>query len=189
MSSNTKPTAVTNGLLLTPENWAILERAKVSFVQVTIDGYKDTHDTLRPLLPMYGSDDQRNYDKILDHLSALSQSAPISVAIRINCDKNIMKHIDLFFDDLETRGIWPQRRGQFSMYLAHKTLPPDGSPVDEISDYYSSREFGKQVDQFSLLMQNRLQSLGGEEQETTGSSQNESSKTGRLSVWFRVTAL
>ena len=146
---------VTNGLLLTPENWAILERAKVSFVQVTIDGYKDTHDTLRPLLPMYGSDDQRNYDKILDHLSALSQSAPISVAIRINCDKNIMKHIDLFFDDLETRGIWPQRRGQFSMYLAHKTLPPDGSPVDEISDYYSSREFGKQVDQFSLLMQNR----------------------------------
>ncbi len=145
---------VTNGLLLTPENWALLERAKVSFVQVTIDGYKDTHDSLRPLLPMYGTDDQ-NYEKILDNLSSLSQSSCIRVNIRINCDKAIMKHIELFFDDLESKGIWPQRHEQFKMYLAHKKPPPDGLPADEVSDYYSSREFGKQVDQFSSLRRDR----------------------------------
>ena len=146
---------ITNGLLLTPENWALLERAKVSSVQVTIDGYKDTHDSLRPLLPMYGSEDQGNYERILDNLSALKQSSSIRVNIRINCDKVIMKHMELFLDDLENRGIWPQRHDQFKMYIAHKKPPPDGLPVDEVSDYYSSREFGKQVDHFSSLRRDR----------------------------------
>ena len=89
---------ITNGLLLTPENWALLDRAKVTYVQVTIDGYKDTHDELRPLLPMYNeSEDQGNYDKILENLSNLDQSTSTRVAIRINCDKRIMKDISLFY--------------------------------------------------------------------------------------------
>ena len=146
---------ITNGLLLTRENWALLERAKVSYAQVTIDGYRNTHDELRPLLPMYGSADQGNYDRILDNLSNVDESESMNISIRINCDRMIMKDISLLFDDLEERGIWPQHHGRVSIYLAHKDPPPDGLPTDEVSDFYSSREFGKQVDQFSMLKRDR----------------------------------
>lgn len=104
-----KADIVTNGLLLTQENWQILLENRIRHVQCTIDGSKETHDVLRPL-KIRGA---RNYEQILENLAL--QPDGISLSIRINTDKKVAKTIPKLLDDLESYGIWPQRYKKVSL--------------------------------------------------------------------------
>lgn len=146
---------ITNGVNLTSEVWEILLRSHVEQVQVTLDGYRDTHNMLRPIVPTGVAPDANNdlgsYDLILDNLSNKPQSE-IFATIRINTDKVMYPHLEELLDDLERRGIWPQRHEEFSPYLAFKEVPYEGSGVhDSMSQYYHRREFARVVEEFREL--------------------------------------
>lgn len=71
---------ITNGVLLTVDNTLRLNACAIRAAQVTIDGLKDTHDSLRPLKSGAGT-----FDLILSNVVA---SAPVS-----NFDINIRTNI------------------------------------------------------------------------------------------------
>ena len=73
---------ITNGYLLTRKTLELLKDLKVGFLQITIDGDRDTHNIMRPHVDGSGT-----FDKILKNLLANSDILP-PVSLRINVDKN-----------------------------------------------------------------------------------------------------
>lgn len=86
---------ITNGYFFTVEVVKKLIDIKVSCVQITLDGFKDTHDIRRPLLNGKGT-----FDTIIKNLDAFYNSEYkdlLTVAIRVNVDKrNYTKFIDIY---------------------------------------------------------------------------------------------
>ncbi len=71
----------TNGYLLTPENMAVLERAKLNRIQITLDGMKETNDRTRILANGGGS-----FDTIVANLRQMKTA--MQIQIRSNLHKN-----------------------------------------------------------------------------------------------------
>lgn len=95
-------TIVTNGILLTKETWAFLQKSKITDVQITLDGIKEIHDKRRPL-----KSKGRNFEQILDNISQMPQG--IDLCIRVNTDKLIAKSFSEFLKQLDNYQIWPHR--------------------------------------------------------------------------------
>ena len=70
-------TAITNGYLLTPKITAMLEQARVSKLQVTLDGVGATHDATRHLVGGGAT-----FDRIVQNISR--PGLPFEVAVRSN---------------------------------------------------------------------------------------------------------
>lgn len=76
----------TNGYLLNNETIKILKDGKLKHLQVTIDGYKNSHNKTRILTNGEGT-----YDVILNNLYNLVKIAPeILITIRVNVGKNVI---------------------------------------------------------------------------------------------------
>lgn len=103
---------ITNGVLLTKETWQFLKDHHVTHVQVTVDGPKQTHNRHRPLKNPKAT----NYETILENLA--NKPEEISVTVRVNVDYEVADNIEILFDDLRTKGIWPQRYKEFTMDFA-----------------------------------------------------------------------
>jgi uncharacterized protein len=76
---------ITNGSLLTAENIDKLIEYKVDSIQVTIDGPRDIHNTMRPFSCKH-SMDTKSYDVILDNISSACEKININVRINIGKD-------------------------------------------------------------------------------------------------------
>jgi uncharacterized protein len=139
---------ITNGILLTRETWQFLLNNKVSSVQVTIDGNKETHDKYRPLK----NAGQRNYEQILENLSMMPQE--LQATIRINTDKNVAASLSHLLDDLQQYGIWPQRHRSFSVTLA--CLRPYPGADNSAMQFLSDGEFFEVRELFSALKVDRF---------------------------------
>lgn len=91
-----KYSIVTNGVLLSPEkvkNWV---ETGLSSIQVTLDGVKEIHDTMRPFGNGAGS-----FDIIVERLKKVLQVSPkLRVAIRINCNQDNYKRVPELLDYL-----------------------------------------------------------------------------------------
>lgn len=105
---NFKAEIVTNGYLLDEENCKKLKDLNISFVQITIDGYKNKHDKRRCL-----KNGTPTYEKILNNLLVAKDFFTIS--LRINIDKDIKyKDIIRLFEDLKNKNI----SGKIQYYFA-----------------------------------------------------------------------
>lgn len=138
---------ITNGLLLTQENWRLLEKHSVYQAQVTIDGNKDTHEKYRPLKGKSGN----NYFKILENLSHLPES--IHLTIRINTDKEVAKVIPELMSDLQVFGIWPQKRNTVNISVAWLRVY-DEAQETETAERFTAEEFFDYEIEFRLLKMN-----------------------------------
>lgn len=98
-----KSEIITNGILLTRENWEILKECDCDWAQITLDGAKETHDVHRPLR----NKNARNYEQILENIAAMPEG--MGTTIRVNVDKDVAANFSRLLDDLEAHGIWPQR--------------------------------------------------------------------------------
>lgn len=90
---------VTNGYLLTPENWETLKCAQISHLQVTIDGGEKTHNKRR-FLEGGGS----TYQTIMENLESIKDEH-IPVSLRINVDKTNINETAELLDDLAARDL------------------------------------------------------------------------------------
>ncbi len=87
---------ITNGYLLVPTVFEQLPKLGIKYVQVTIDGPRDTHNLRRPL-----QNGSPTFDKILENLCALtSNTNDIEVAVRINIDKKNYERAEEVIDVL-----------------------------------------------------------------------------------------
>ena len=86
---------ITNGYFFTPDVVKQLIDIEVSSIQITLDGFKETHDIRRPLLNGKGT-----FDTIIKNLDAFYNSEykdRLTIAIRVNIDKrNYTKFIDIY---------------------------------------------------------------------------------------------
>jgi uncharacterized protein len=124
-----KADIITNGLLLSRNNWEMLKRNRVGVTQVTVDGPKEIHDKSRPakdkMLP--------NYETIMENISNVPDE--IRITFRINVDKNVAANIDNLLDDLEARKIWPQKAKQMSLTAAWKRTYAERRERDILSRF------------------------------------------------------
>lgn len=80
---------VTNGYLLNPEVVELLNNAKVTTMQITLDGLSDIHDSRRPLIGGLGT-----FNKILENIVYAADEFLGSINIRINTDKSNTHQIE-----------------------------------------------------------------------------------------------
>ena len=129
---------ITNGTYLTADIWDLLKEARVSQLQVTLDGHRDSHNKQRPLtLPIVGQDiEMGSYDTILENLKSFPEGMALN--IRINSDRTIINSLDYLLDDLEGIGLWPQQAERVKLTLAHKETPYEESGIVDIESQYLS---------------------------------------------------
>lgn len=72
---------ITNGYLLNQKNIDILEKYKVNFCQITLDGLKEKHNSFRYLINGDGT-----FDKIIENLYSIKTKMPISIRQNVNKD-------------------------------------------------------------------------------------------------------
>ncbi|WP_300601933.1 radical SAM protein [Niabella sp.] len=135
---------ITNGTLLNPKTYAILEKCRVKSLQITIDGNKEMHDSVR-----FYTSGKGTYEKILSNLQALPADK-FQVTIRINGDKEVFNNLDQLFTDLEDRGIWPQRHHEIDFHWAPKFYNYLGFNQDK-ENYYTSYQYQESKEKFAKL--------------------------------------
>jgi uncharacterized protein len=77
---------VSNAYFLTAEIAAQLYARRIKWVQITIDGDRETHNQMRPLTSGGGT-----FDRILDNMAATIDATPISISVRVNVGQRIWK--------------------------------------------------------------------------------------------------
>jgi len=135
---------ITNGTLLDEKTFEMFHKCRIDDVQITIDGSKDMHDSLRYYLNGKGT-----YDKIMDNLKLMPPNK-FKVTIRINGDKAVFAKLNNMFDDFEMRGLWPQRSNEINFDWSPKFYNFLGYNQDK-DVYYTSYQYQKSKEDFSLL--------------------------------------
>jgi uncharacterized protein len=94
-------TIVTNGFMLNERTAGELYVRRVTFVQITIDGDRDTHNSIRALkkgnLP--------TFERIVENIAAYTENYPMSTVIRVNIDENNAASIHTLIDQLAAAGL------------------------------------------------------------------------------------
>lgn len=88
-----KASMITNGYLFNVEKAKALSDLKISFVQITLDGTRETHDQRR-----YLKGGHPTFDRIIENIKLLAEHAPeTSVSIRVNLDEsNADRFLDIY---------------------------------------------------------------------------------------------
>lgn len=107
---------VTNGYKLTRRVAEKLKDMDIHYIQVTLDGSKQAHDSRRIL-----HNHQPTFEYILDNIRECADI--LNISIRINVDKTNINEATEIFDWLERYGL----KGRVGYYLA---------PVDDINGVY-----------------------------------------------------
>ncbi|MCS3901205.1 TIGR04463 family radical SAM/SPASM RiPP maturase [Methanococcus voltae] len=92
---------VSNGYTCTPELMGELYARRVKTVQITLDGAKEVHDSIRYLK---GSK-KGSFDKIISNIRSYTDIYPIFTTIRVNVDQNNYKSIYRLIDQLADSGL------------------------------------------------------------------------------------
>ncbi len=97
---------ITNGYLMTPQVQEVLRKARVTRIQITLDGDEESHNKKRILKGGQGT-----YDKVVDSIRSLADTE-FKVNVRVNIDKdNIDKyeHVKELFAGLSNITCYPAK--------------------------------------------------------------------------------
>jgi len=98
---------ISNGYMMTPKVSKQLGKMGCSFVQITVDGSKEIHDSKRVL-----AGGKPTFERIVEHAKAASDH--MRVSLRVNIDKDNYDCVDNLLDELEEREV----RGKTNLYFA-----------------------------------------------------------------------
>ncbi|BAU89923.1 radical SAM domain protein [Methylorubrum populi] len=139
---------VSNAWFLDAEMAAQLYTRRVKWVQVTIDGDRDTHDRMRPL-----TSGGRTFDRILDNIEQALDETAIAIQARVNVGISNVGQADAMLDDFAARRL--AQRGNFGVYFApiEASTPESGSAFTE---KLSRADFNRRV----LALEGKARQLG-----------------------------
>lgn len=90
---------VSNGYLLTEENCKVLKEMKLDYLQITIDGDKDTHNLTRVL-----KNGKSSFERIMQNIDRATELMPkCHIGIRTNIGKNNKNEYPALYKKLEER--------------------------------------------------------------------------------------
>ncbi|MDR1347569.1 MAG: radical SAM protein [Prevotellaceae bacterium] len=139
---------ITNGLLLTLENFEILMKCKITSIQITIDGPKETHDKRRITKNGKGS-----FDMIFNNLCKVVHSEIYSlykpkIILRINIDSTNYEEVPILIDFLKKNNIF----NKVNVFFA-PIIEWGDNEADKVS--LTTKEFAeKEIEWLILLYQN-----------------------------------
>ena len=140
---------ITNGILLTVDNWTLLKECGVQNVQITIDGPQKKHDKSRPLKGL--NKNRPNYFQILDNLRNIPQE--IKVTVRINTDREVADSIDELLQDFRVYGLWPNLYNQITFKPAWLRTYEEANEAD-VSMRFTVSQFFEFQQSFRLKQVN-----------------------------------
>lgn len=128
---------VSNTFLLTADVARQLYSRRIKWVQVTLDGNRDTHDKSRPLTSGRGT-----FDTIIENIGAVLDVTPISFNVRVNVGTATIDGASEMLDALAALDF--PKRGGFSVYFApiEASTAESGTAFDVRMGRW---EFGKRV--------------------------------------------
>ena len=88
----------TNGYYLDLDTFRKLKKCNIFSYQITLDGYRESHDKQRPLYNGRGT-----YDVIFNNLIEIKKnikSRMFKIILRTNCSKSNLKNFDMYVNDL-----------------------------------------------------------------------------------------
>jgi uncharacterized protein len=117
---------VSNAYFLTGEMAAQLYARRVKWVQVTIDGDRETHDMMRPLTSGHGT-----FDRIIENIAETLDETPLSISVRVNVGTRNVDRASAMLDTFVERQF--AKRGNFHVYFApiEASTPESGSAFEE----------------------------------------------------------
>lgn len=141
----------TNGYTLTQEMVDILESKKVEYIEITIDGNKNTHDKLRVL-----NGGQGTYEKIIENLYHIKTS--MKIEIRCNLYKD---NINAFYDLMnDIEGLKKVTKNNITctprIIRIKENIPKDGSFIKDSA--LTNEEFLKQFHKLYSLNHHKMPS-------------------------------
>jgi uncharacterized protein len=125
---------VTNGYLLTKEVATSLVKRGVSWIQVTLDGTPEYHDTRRYLMGGKGS-----FHRIIENLRSFITELPrLAISIRVNIDDRNAKDIHGLLDYMAGQG-FGKATPNLSIYFAPVEATTEGCHIVEDVTMQKSR--------------------------------------------------
>lgn len=109
----------TNGYLIDEKMIEWLKTSQVDHLQITLDGHKERHDSVRNVNQNKGS-----YDKIVSNIFALTE-AEINVIIRINYDDKNLDDAYLILEDFMSMTSHQRNYARFSFHNVWQINSPD----------------------------------------------------------------
>ena len=139
---------VSNSYLLSADVATQLYSRRVKWVQVTIDGDRDTHDVMRPLVSGRGS-----FDRIINNIGATLDATPLSFSVRINVGRRNVDEVSALLDGFVEKKF--AQRGSFNVYFAaiEASTPESGSASTERLE---GAEFNRKI----LALEEKARNLG-----------------------------
>jgi uncharacterized protein len=139
---------VSNAYFLTADVAAQLYSRRVKWVQVTIDGDRDTHNQMRPLTSGHGT-----YDRIIENIAETLDATTLSINVRVNVGQRNVDKASAMLDIFAEQKF--AKRGNFSVYFApiEASTPESGSAFDE---KLGRADFNKAV----LALEEKARKLG-----------------------------
>jgi uncharacterized protein len=113
---------VTNGYMLSLEAAKSLRQRRVTWIQVTLDGTPEYHDSRRYLLGGKGS-----FERIIGNLATIVDEVPITYAVRVNIDDRNHKDIHTLLDYMAAQGL--ANKKNLSMYFAPVEATTEGCHI------------------------------------------------------------
>lgn len=127
---------VSNGYLLDPETVRRLQARNFKWVQITLDGPKEIHDTRRALLSGRGT-----YERIMENISYMVNNTEVFVHVRCNLDVRNMDYGFDLVDDMHARGLSHKRLSVYWAQVHSSTRDwRDGEGVVAEKQAYADRE-------------------------------------------------
>jgi uncharacterized protein len=141
-----KGAIITNGTLFTPQIWQLFKDCQIKRAQVSIDGSHAEHNARRPL-----KNNKDSYSTILDNLQAAP--ADFNITLRIHADRQVVQSLPSLLDELQERGIWPQRARYIYLHLAQKKY--NAFSIEEKGIYLNQQEYAYAKYTFRKLCQEK----------------------------------
>ena len=143
---------ITNGYFLNEKNIALLEKAKVNTIQLTIDGMSDTHNKIK-----FTETDNNTFGTVLNNIDVFAKLNPsINLAIRVNIDKNNQKEFYQLYAFFRDR--YPNNKNIFLVpafiTVTTKNTCKDSCLISNIEKFSVFKDFSQTMKNVNLIYPN-----------------------------------
>jgi len=131
---NVRSNITTNGFLIKDKMLPYFKQYNLDNFQITLDGNRFLHDTVR-----YVSKGRGSYDDIVHNIRLLAKNQ-LTVSIRVNFTKTNLGDIEEIYDDFKDMGEEEKRYLSLSMHKVWQEEDPDlNDRVDELVSFFRLR--------------------------------------------------
>ncbi|MEL6696403.1 MAG: radical SAM protein [Bacteroidota bacterium] len=125
----------TNGYLIKPEMIPFFKKYNIDNFQITLDGHRDKHNTVR-----YTASTKGTYDKIIENIKLLTRHE-IPVYVRINYTEETLEKVEHVVDDFAELNEKERAFMMFSFHNVWQDRKPSRERLEKVITRFRSNDF------------------------------------------------